>query len=109
VLRADGVAYVAEPVASGQYYELVSLIDDEREVRELAQAAIDSSGFRRVRTVEYDVPLRIAGFAAFRERVVAADPERASLFAAREDALRSRFAAMTEDTAPMRADLLRPC
>lgn len=108
VLRDGGVAYVAEPVAAGQYFELVSLVDDEREVRELAQAAIDDApGFVRARTVEYDVPLRIAGFAAFRDRVVAADPERESRFAAREDALRERFAAMTEDTAPMRADLLR--
>jgi SAM-dependent methyltransferase len=110
VLRDGGVAYVAEPVASGQYFELVSLIDDEREVRELAQAAIDAAPeFTRARTVEYDAPLRIAGFGMFRDRVVAADPERAVAFAAHEDALRSRFAAMTEDTAPMRADLLRPC
>jgi SAM-dependent methyltransferase len=110
VLRDGGVAYVAEPVAAGQYFELVSLIDDEREARALAQAAIDAApGLLRAHTVEYDVPLRIAGFAAFRDRVVAADPDRAALFAAREDALRERFAAMTEDTAPMRADLLRPC
>jgi SAM-dependent methyltransferase len=110
VLRDGGVAYVAEPVASGQYYELVSLIDDEREVRELAQAAIDDAPeFVRARTVEYDAPLRISGFAVFRDRVVAADPERASAFAAREPELRERFEAMTEDTAPMRADLLRRC
>lgn len=110
VLRDGGVAYVAEPVASGQYYELVSLIDDEREVRELAQAAIDDAPeFVRARTVEYDAPLRISGFAVFRDRVVAADPARASAFAAREPELRERFAAMTEETAPMRADLLRAC
>jgi SAM-dependent methyltransferase len=110
VLRSDGAAVVAEPVAEGQYFELVALVDDEREVRELAQAAIDAAhGFVRVRTVEYDVPLQIAGFGAFRDRVVAADPARAERFAAVEDQLRERFAAMDADTVPMRADLLRAC
>jgi SAM-dependent methyltransferase len=110
VLRGDGGLVVAEPVASGQYFELVSLVDDEREVRELAQAAVDAAhGFVRVRTVEYEVPLRIAGFAAFRDRVVAADPARAERFAEVEDELRERFAAMDADTVPMRADLLRAC
>jgi SAM-dependent methyltransferase len=108
VLRPDGVAYVAEPVAAGAYFELVALIDDEREVRALAQAAITGTrAFTRERTVEYDVPLRVPSFAAFRERVVAADPSRAETFAAREGELRERFAALAEDTAPMRADLLR--
>jgi hypothetical protein len=94
-------------VAAGAYFELVALIDDEREVRALAQAAITGTrAFTRERTVEYDVPLRVPSFAAFRERVVAADPSRAETFAAREGELRERFAALAEDTAPMRADLL---
>jgi SAM-dependent methyltransferase len=110
VLRPDGVAYIAEPVAEGEYFELVALVDDERAVRELAQAAIASApGFTRARTVEYEVPLRLSGFGAFRDRVVAADPERADVFAAREDELRERFAGLSADTAPMRADLLARC
>jgi SAM-dependent methyltransferase len=108
VLRVRGTAYIAEPVAAGAYFELVALVDDEREVRELAQAALArASGFTRLETVEYDVPLRVSSFEAFRERVVAADPERAAGFAQREAELRERFAALSEDTAPMRADLLR--
>src|SRR4051794_25333932 len=69
VLRPDGVAYIVEPVASGAYFELVALVDDEREVRTLAQAAIaGAAGFAHVCTVEYDVPLHISSFSAFRER-----------------------------------------
>src|SRR3954451_4071700 len=108
VLRPGGVAYIAEPVAEGEYFELVALVDNEREVRGLAQAAIASApGFTVARSVQYDVPLRLAGFGAFRDRVVAADPTRADVFAAREDELRERFAALSADSAPMRASLLR--
>jgi 2-polyprenyl-3-methyl-5-hydroxy-6-metoxy-1,4-benzoquinol methylase len=108
VLRPGGAMYVAEPVAAGEYFEIVALVDDEREVRAQAQAAIAATRvLRRERTVDYAVPLRLTGFDAFRDRVVSADPARADRFAALEDELRARFAALEEDTAPMRADLLR--
>jgi hypothetical protein len=108
VLRPGGAMYVAEPVAAGEYFELVALVDDEREVRRLAQAAIASAtALRHERTVEYAVPLRVRSLEDLRERVVAADPARAERFAALEDELRARLAALKEDTAPMRADLLR--
>ena len=108
VLRPGGAMYVAEPVAAGEYFELVALVDDERAVRAQAQAAIAATdALRRERTVEYEVPLRLGDFAAFRERVVSADPARADRFAALEAELRARFAALTAETAPMRADLLR--
>src|SRR4051812_47411410 len=62
VLRPGGAAYVAEPLAHGAYFELVARVDDEREVRALAQAAIaQATALRRERTVEYAVPLRLAG------------------------------------------------
>jgi SAM-dependent methyltransferase len=108
VLRPGGAMYVAEPVAAGAYFELVALVDDEREVRAQAQAAIAATrALRRERTVDYSVPLRLSGFDGFRERVIGADPARADRFAALEDELRARFAALDEQTAPMRADLLR--
>jgi SAM-dependent methyltransferase len=108
VLRPGGVMYVAEPVASGAYFALVALVDDEREVRAQAQAAIAATrALRRERTVDYEVPLRVGSFDGFRERVVSADPARAERFAALEDELRAGFAALADETAPMRADLLR--
>jgi SAM-dependent methyltransferase len=108
VLRPGGVAYVAEPLYRGEFNALIALVDDEREVRALAQAAIASTtALARERTVEYDAPLRLESFDAFRRMVVSADPTRAERFAARDAELRARFAALAEDTSPMRADLLR--
>jgi hypothetical protein len=108
VLRPGGVAYIAEPLYRGEFNALIALVDDEREVRALAQAAIASTtALVHERTVEYDSPLRLESFAAFRRLVVSADPTRAERFAAAEDELAARFAALREDTSPMRADLLR--
>jgi SAM-dependent methyltransferase len=108
VLRPGGAAYVAEPLYRGEFNALVALVDDEREVRALAQAAIaGTTALVHERTVEYDSPLRLESFAAFRRVVVSADPARAERFAALEDELTARFAELNEDTSPMRADLLR--
>jgi hypothetical protein len=108
VLRPGGAAYVAEPLYRGEFNALVALVDDEREVRALAQAAIaQTTALVHDSTVEYDAPLRLDSFDAFRRLVVSADPTRAERFAAREGELRERFAGLAEDTSPMRADLLR--
>ncbi len=108
VLRPGGAAYVAEPLPHGAFFALVSLVDDETEVRALAQAALAATTvLRRERTVEYAAPLGMASFEVFRERVIGADPARADRFAALEDELRARFAGLEEETSPMRADLLR--
>jgi hypothetical protein len=108
VLRPRGVAYVAEPLYRGEFNALIALVDDEREVRALAQAALaGTTVLVHERTVEYDSPLRLDSFDALRRMVVSADPARAERFAALEDELAARFAALQEDTSPMRADLLR--
>ena len=57
-------------------------------------------------TIEYDVTLPIAAFEDLRDRVLAADPERAARFAAVEHDLRERFTP-GDYVVPMRADLLR--
>jgi ubiquinone/menaquinone biosynthesis C-methylase UbiE len=107
VLRPGGAAYVAEPLYQGEFNALVALVDDEREVRALAQAAIaQTTALVHERTVFYDSPLQLESFEAFRRRVVSADPARAERFAALEGELAARFAALKEDTSPMRADLL---
>jgi SAM-dependent methyltransferase len=102
-----GLVYIAEPLPIGEYFELMKPIDDETEVRAKAQEAIaNAGGFERVRTIEYDVTLRVTSFEAFRDRVLAADPERAERFATLEADLRARFTP-GDYTVPMRADLLR--
>jgi ubiquinone/menaquinone biosynthesis C-methylase UbiE len=101
------LVYIAEPLPIGEYFELMKPIDDETEVRAKAQEAIaNARGFEHVRTIEYEVTLRVATFEAFRDRVLAADPERAERFATLEADLRTRFTP-GDYTVPMRADLLR--
>jgi SAM-dependent methyltransferase len=119
VLRPGGLVYVVEPLAEGSYFELLSLVEDEREVRAAAQRALkDSGGFglERVTTVEYEVRFRIADLGVLRARAVSVDPARAEIFEARQAELAAAFARLGEadgDTGgrwfvqPMRADVLR--
>jgi SAM-dependent methyltransferase len=101
------LVWIAEPLPTGDFFELMRPVDDETEVRARAQEAIaGATGFERLRTLEYDVTIPIATFEAFRARVLAADPGRAERFDAVASDLRRRFRA-GDYTVPMRADLLR--
>ena len=101
------VVYVAEPIPRGEFFELVSMVDDETEALANAQAAIArAAGFERVHSTEYELAFVLDDFDLVRERVVAADPARAERIAAVEGKMRARFRA-GEYRAPMRADLLR--
>jgi hypothetical protein len=116
VLRPGGVVYVAEPLAEGDYFELVSIVDDETEVRAAAQRAVAAcarAGLKRVQTREYEVGAVSTGIGGLRRRIVDVDPERAAVFDAHEDELTVAFARLGEEreggrwfTQPMRADLL---
>jgi ubiquinone/menaquinone biosynthesis C-methylase UbiE len=102
-----GELYIAEPLPTGDFFELLRPVDDETEVRANAQAAIAASGFQRVRTIEYAFTVPLHRFEQLRDRVLGADPSRAERFAALEDDLRAQFRP-GEYTMPMRVDLLRP-
>jgi hypothetical protein len=118
VLRSGGDVYVAEPLAQGDYFALTSLVEDELEARQAAQAALDQAhavGLRRIASVDYDVRLCLPDLATFRARTVSANPDRAAVFAAREASLAEAFRRLGEAGAhpgercfvvPMRADLL---
>ena len=119
VLRPDGVVYVAEPLAEGEYFELTSLVEDEREVRAAAQQALaraSLAGLDRTITSEYDVRLCLAGVDALRARVLSVDPARAGRFDALRGEIAQAFARLgvAGERAgercfrqPMRADVLR--
>ena len=105
VVRA--YVWIAEPLAEGDFFELLKPVDDETEVRANAQRAIaEAKGFDRVETIEYDVTIPVPDFDALRDRVLSADPARADRFAQVADGLRERFTP-GEYVVPMRADLLR--
>jgi SAM-dependent methyltransferase len=120
VIRANGLVYVVEPLAEGDYYELVSLVEDEVGARAAAQEALgraSRTGLDRGRTVEYDVRMKIADLAMLRTRIVSVDPERAERFDARRHELAGalqRLGAAGDRPGerwfmqPMRADVLRP-
>jgi SAM-dependent methyltransferase len=117
VLRPGGVVYVAEPLAEGDYFELVRIVDDETDVRAAAQRALAEcarAGLERVQTLEYEVGAVSTGIDRLRRRIVDVNPERAAVFDAHEDELIEAFARLGDEreggrwfTQPMRADLLR--
>lgn len=120
VLRRDGVVYVAEPLAEGDFFELTSLVEDEREVRAAAQRAVAEApwvGLDRAHTFEYDARLCLADLDAFAARVISVDPARGEAFEAQRSVLAEAFARLGSPgerpgercfLAPMRVDLLRP-
>jgi ubiquinone/menaquinone biosynthesis C-methylase UbiE len=100
--------WIAEPLPEGDLFELLRVVDDETEVRAVAQRAIaEQNGFDRVATIEYDMTLAVPTFEALRDRVLGADPTRAEHFAEVETQLRERYTP-GDYVMPMRADLLRP-
>jgi SAM-dependent methyltransferase len=118
VLRPGGVVYIAEPLAEGDFFELTSLVEDEREVRAAAQRTIaraSDAGLERRESLEYDVRLCLAGLDAFAARLVSVDPARGEVFEQRRDVLAETFARLGEPgerpgercfLVPMRADVL---
>lgn len=88
VLRPGGILYVSEPVAAGTGHELVAIIDDETEVRELAQQAVDRAtgdGFELLHETRYGGSMVIGSPDVFGERIVGIDPRRAARWAEARD------------------------
>jgi len=119
VLDEGGLLYVAEPLAEGANFELVRPVDDETRVRAAAYDALRAAGegpaLRWESELFYDAPSRYPDFDAFRDGMEAVDPDRATLFEAREEELRAAFERLGQRTAegwefgqPMRVNLLRP-
>jgi SAM-dependent methyltransferase len=80
VLRPEGTLYVVEPIAAGPGHEVIKLIDDETEVRSLAQRALEQAegvGLELVTEHRYNSRMISSGADALAERVVGVDPRRA--------------------------------
>src|SRR5581483_6292387 len=115
VLRPDGVVYIAEPLAEGDFFELTSMVEDEREVRAAAQrdvADAAAAGLERVESFEYDVRFCLANLDAFAARIISVDPSRREVFEERKALVAEAFARRGEPgercfLTPMRVDVLR--
>jgi hypothetical protein len=95
VLRPGGRVYAAEPLASGDFYAMVSIVDNEDEVRDAAQRTLehaDAAGLEHVATEQYELEALVGSLDALRRRMVAVDPARAEAFDAHRDELERRFA-----------------
>jgi SAM-dependent methyltransferase len=119
VLRGRGAVYIAEPLPEGDFFELTSLVEDEREARAAAQRTVGDAtlaGLDRAESFEYDVRFCLADLDAFAARIISVDPARGELFEARKALLAEAFARLGEPgkrpgercfRAPMRVDVLR--
>jgi ubiquinone/menaquinone biosynthesis C-methylase UbiE len=88
VLRTGGTLYVAEPISTGTGHQVVSLIDDETEVRIFAQEALakaPSLGFELTHETTYASRMLLDSAESFAKRIVGTDPRRAARMAERHD------------------------
>ena len=118
VTRPEGELFVFEPLASGTFFALVRLVDDETVVRAQAQEAIGRAvaegWLTRTHTAMLMDELVLDSLEAFRGRVVAIDASRAARF----ETARAELQRLLESTGapcesgrmfsqPFRLDVLR--
>lgn len=74
ILVPDGLAYISEPVYSGQFNEILRLFHDEKIVRQAAcdaiDHAIDTGTFEMVQEIFFDTKLAFDGFDEFESKVI---------------------------------------
>ena len=74
VLRPGGHLYVSEPVYAGPFNEVVKLFNDERVVREAAQAAVDAAlgtgAWAERHDHHFEMPVRFRDFAEFEQKLM---------------------------------------
>src|ERR1700733_14175425 len=95
VLRPRGLIYVQEPVATGEFHELMLPIEDETDMRAAAQSALDRAIARRRMTErsrrDAVVGMTFADFEALRALMVSVEPDRGAVIDAHEAVLREGF------------------
>lgn len=116
-LKAGGLLYVQEPVAEGNYFELLRPVEDETLVRAKAYEAVKSavaSGLREETELVYLAPHKIPDFETLKARLLAVDPGRRERLRGVEGSLRAAFASVGEKrdgatwfSIPSRLNLLR--
>jgi ubiquinone/menaquinone biosynthesis C-methylase UbiE len=97
VTRPGGELFVFEPLAEGAWFEMMRLVDDETEVRRLAQQAIAGAvaagWLRRLETQTLVAESVYPDLEAVRRRTTAIEAGREALFYACRDELERRFQA----------------
>lgn len=116
VLKPAGLAYISEPVFAGDFNEILSLFNNEKEVREAAfetlRRAVDTGWFRLVEEKFFNTPRRYRDFSEFENTIINASHSQHRLDADTYARVRQSFEKhMGEDGAlfmtPVRVDLLQ--
>ncbi|MFG1463832.1 class I SAM-dependent methyltransferase [Xanthobacter sp. DSM 24535] len=93
---SGGNVVVIEPLAEGTFFASMLPVEDETEIRTLAQQALSTvaeQGLRVLDCVEYDDPRRFQDLDGFIAKLVAVDPARKPVAAAKRDELQALFSA----------------
>lgn len=116
VLRPGGLAYLSEPVYTGDFNDILKIFHDERSVREAAfeavRRAVADGRFSLVRQIFFNAPGHFDDFEDFEERIINVTHTEHRIDPALRQRIREAFMAhMTPDGAdflkPTRVDLLR--
>jgi SAM-dependent methyltransferase len=116
VIKPGGYAYFSEPVYQGEFNALMSLIHDEKEVRELAFSAIQSLADSSNMTLQEQIFLNVPGcydsWEMFESRFLKVTHTQLEIDAIRYEQIKNAFLLhLGEDGAhflkPHRVDLLR--
>ena len=74
VLKPGGMAYISEPVFSGDFNEILRLFHDEEHVRQAAflalKKAVDNGLFQLVDETFFNAPIRFENFAEFERNTI---------------------------------------
>ena len=94
VLRPDGTLVVIEPRPDGQLSRVLACVDDETEIRNAAQVAMDQTKvLHEVAAYEYDRVEQYPDFEVFCARIGSVSAERSTAVAAKRDVLANVFEA----------------
>jgi ubiquinone/menaquinone biosynthesis C-methylase UbiE len=116
VLKPGGLAYISEPVYAGDFNEILSIFNDEKEVREAAfQAvckAVDDGLFQLVEQVFFNTPRHYRDFTEFENATINVTHSEYSVDAEMHEQVRQMFEKHLGDDGvtfltPVRVDLLQ--
>ncbi|WP_035724282.1 class I SAM-dependent methyltransferase [Fodinicurvata fenggangensis] len=118
VVKPKGLIYVAEPLAQGPHFQAMLPVEDETVVRAQAYDALRTftggKHCQELSEIVYEAPILYPDFQAFRDRIVAADAERAERVEQVEPELKAAFEGYAESqdgkylfAQPMRINLLQ--
>jgi len=116
VLKPAGLAYISEPVFSGDFNDILRLFNNEQKVREAAfqtvKRAVDNGWFQLVEETFFNTPRHYRNFAEFENTIIKATHSQQHLNNRLYEQVRKRFEKhMGDDGAhfltPVRVDLLR--